>query len=200
MGAMFLGVNLAVEPFSIGIVSEKGPVASYQTMGTYHFTENVMVVCRSLLKDHALEWSSIKGVAVVNGPGSYTGLRLGVSFAKTVAQTQGIPIYGLSSFEAALWSFKELDEIVLMAFSARKHEVNAQVMAVNSGDIRPVSDLFSVSEDTFVSIKDRYPSIRVMVNPIVQGFDVAFYAREQVGLKVETSFQFLQPFYSHDPV
>jgi len=50
-----------------------------------------------------LTWHTCVGVAVAVGPGSFTGTRLGVTVARTLGQTLGIPVYGFSALAALAW-------------------------------------------------------------------------------------------------
>jgi tRNA threonylcarbamoyladenosine biosynthesis protein TsaB len=55
----------------------------------------VLVMIQELLKKHELEFSAVTGVEVVLGPGSFTGLRVGVAIANTLGTILQIPINGL---------------------------------------------------------------------------------------------------------
>ncbi len=54
------------------------------------------------LNDANLDIKSLAGIAVSTGPGSFTGLRVGLAFAKAIALAREIPLLGISSFEQAL--------------------------------------------------------------------------------------------------
>lgn len=49
---------------------------------------------RELLNEHNKSWKSISGIAVLRGPGSFTGLRIGLTVMNTIADTYSIPIIG----------------------------------------------------------------------------------------------------------
>ena len=57
------------------------------------------VFIRELLKENKLEPSGLRAVAVSKGPGSYTGLRIGVSTAKGIAYGSGIPLIGIGTLD-----------------------------------------------------------------------------------------------------
>lgn len=63
-----------------------------------------MSMIESILKENNLTVKNIKNIVVVNGPGSFTGLRIGLSAAKTMAYSLNIPIYLISSLTAYLVS------------------------------------------------------------------------------------------------
>ena len=64
---------------------------------------NVAVLSEALLKERALAFSDVSRVIVSLGPGSFTGLRVGLSFAKGIVAAQDIPLIGVTRFEQALF-------------------------------------------------------------------------------------------------
>lgn len=67
---------------------------------------NVAVLTEELLKERALTVSELSGVIVSLGPGSFTGLRVGLSFAKGIVAAQDIPLIGVTRFEQALFQIE----------------------------------------------------------------------------------------------
>jgi tRNA threonylcarbamoyladenosine biosynthesis protein TsaB len=53
----------------------------------------------AILKINKFDLQSIKGIVVYSGPGSFTGLRIGVSFANTLAYSLGVPVIGLNGID-----------------------------------------------------------------------------------------------------
>jgi len=58
---------------------------------------------RALLEEHGCGLSDLGAVAVGRGPGSYTGVRIGMALAKGLAHGEGLPLLGLSSLNAVAW-------------------------------------------------------------------------------------------------
>ena len=59
----------------------------------------IIVKIQELLQNNYISLDDIKEVVVVNGPGSFTGVRIGVTIAKTLSYTLNIPIYSISSLQ-----------------------------------------------------------------------------------------------------
>lgn len=57
-----------------------------------------------LFKENNIEFNSIKDIVVINGPGSFTGIRIGLSIVKTMAYALKVPVYVISSLKAYLVS------------------------------------------------------------------------------------------------
>ncbi len=66
---------------------------------TLHHSDNIMPLLSELLKANNLKVNEINSIFCVNGPGSFTGVRLGVTIAKTLAYTLNIPIRTITSLE-----------------------------------------------------------------------------------------------------
>ncbi len=66
----------------------------------------------TITKENGLKVSELDEVIVINGPGSFTGIRLGITVAKTLAYTLNIPIKTISSIEAIASGINESDKII----------------------------------------------------------------------------------------
>ena len=72
---------------------------SYQNTGLTH-SQTLMVMAQELIRQCGKEPSDVGAVAVANGPGSFTGVRIGAAAAKGFAWGREIPLYGVSTLEA----------------------------------------------------------------------------------------------------
>ena len=61
-------------------------------------SQTVLPMIRSILKDIDIDISDLGKIIVCNGPGSFTGIRIGVTIAKTIAYCLNIPIYTINYF------------------------------------------------------------------------------------------------------
>lgn len=74
-----------------------------------------------ILKENNIECQDLSEILVVNGPGSFTGIRLGVTVAKTLAYTLNIPIKTISSIEAISASIKAENKIITISDTKGKY-------------------------------------------------------------------------------
>ena len=112
-------------------VSEDGALIaqSYQRSGLTH-SRTLLPMCRDLLENCGLTLGEMDVVAVAAGPGSFTGLRIGVATAKGLAWPGDKPCAGVSTLEAMAWPLAHLEGDLCAVMDARRHQVyNARFQA-----------------------------------------------------------------------
>ena len=105
---------------------------SYQNTGMTH-SQTLMVMAEDLLKQCALTVSDVDAVAVAEGPGSFTGVRIGVAAAKGFAWGRQLPCYGVSTLEAMAVSLGAYQGYVCPVMDARRSQVYNALFYVNHG-------------------------------------------------------------------
>jgi tRNA threonylcarbamoyl adenosine modification protein YeaZ len=102
-------MELAIDTSSnnVGIaLSERGEaVASFIWQTRRNHTIELLPNLASLLRQMGVELRSIQGIIVARGPGSFNGLRVGMSTAKGLAFSMNIPLLGVNTFEAEAFLF-----------------------------------------------------------------------------------------------
>ena len=114
-------------------------------------SEHLAPMIKTALSYAAVSVQSLSGIVVSKGPGSYTGLRIGVSAAKGLAFSQGIDLIGVPSLEvlaSEALSFAEAGDIVLCAFNSRRNEVYLGLYAVDDARaLNPIGNIVSIHQD-----------------------------------------------------
>lgn len=120
---LVLGIETSTKHASVAIVTQTEVVASYE-LGRGRSQDEVLVpAAQRLLDDGRLDWSQLGGVAVGLGPGLFTGLRVGVATAKTLAHALGISIAGLSSLDVLAYGVRYTRRSICACIDARRSEV-----------------------------------------------------------------------------
>ena len=112
---------------------------SYQNTGLTH-SQTLMVMAEDLLKQCGKTVDDITAVAVAEGPGSFTGIRIGVAAAKGFAWGKNIPCYGISTLEAMAESLGIFEGYVCPVMDARRAQVYNALFYVNRGGIERVKE------------------------------------------------------------
>ncbi len=132
---------------------------SYQNTGLTH-SQTLMVMAEDLLKQCGKTVSDITAVAVAEGPGSFTGVRIGVAAAKGFAWGAELPCYGVSTLEAMAETFGAWQGYVCPCMDARRSQVYNALFYVNCGEIR------RVKEDRAISLTELGEELKALEGPI----------------------------------
>ena len=107
---------------------------SYQNTGLTH-SQTLMVMAEDLLKQAGKAVADITQVAVAEGPGSFTGIRIGVAAAKGFAWGRELPCYGVSTLEAMAESLGIYQGYVCPCMDARRQQVYNAVFYADAGKL-----------------------------------------------------------------
>jgi len=121
---MILAINTSTPQFSIALVESGGPLRGevMHAPGSNKFG-GLMPAVDDLLKASDTSLRELKGLAVALGPGSFTGLRVGISTAKGLCHGLGIPIMGVSSLEALASQLPHTEACLCPVLTSRKGEI-----------------------------------------------------------------------------
>ena len=101
---------------------EKLLAQSFQHSGLTH-SRTLLPMCGDLLKNCGLTLEEMDVIAVAAGPGSFTGLRIGVAAAKGLAWPGNKPCAGVSTLEAMAWTLAHMEGDICAVMDARRHQV-----------------------------------------------------------------------------
>ena len=101
-----------------------------------------------MLKNSELSVQEMDAVAVAAGPGSFTGLRIGVSACKGLAWALDRPCAGVSTLEAMAWPLAHLEGNIVCAMDARRQQIYNAVFRSGGGE------LIRLREDRAVSLEE----------------------------------------------
>jgi tRNA threonylcarbamoyladenosine biosynthesis protein TsaB len=136
-----VGIDTSTPQTSIAIGTERAVLASVSIAGKAR-QEAVAPALQQLLAWSGVELQQVGGIAVGVGPGLYTGLRVGVETAKTLAQVLTLPIVGIVSLDALAFSVRYTHRRIAAVIDARRGEVFAAVYrSVPGGVVREIDHL-----------------------------------------------------------
>jgi len=120
---LVLGIETSTPTTSIAFGTENGPVASAVLAPRQAGHEMVVPTIQQLLSWADLKLSGIAGIAVGIGPGLFTGMRVGIATAKTLAQVLGVPVIGLASLDVLAFSARYSRQLICTAIDAKRGEL-----------------------------------------------------------------------------
>ena len=114
-----LGIDTSSAVGSVAIARDGAPVC-HQTISTdMTHSANILPAMQKVIAESGISLKQLNTVAVGVGPGSYTGVRVGIAFAKGVAFGLKIPIAGVCSFESMLSAHKNFEGAICTLVDAK---------------------------------------------------------------------------------
>lgn len=122
-----LGIESATPVAAVAVAGKDGILAERMVLNKRTHSVNLLPMIKAVLDDAEVSRSNLAGIAVSGGPGSFTGLRIGMSTAKTLAQVWGLPVAGISTLETLAHGLAGHGRLVCPVLNARKNEVYTAV-------------------------------------------------------------------------
>ena len=107
---------------------------TYQNTGLTH-SRTLMPLVDAMLRESEQSLSDMDLLAVAAGPGSFTGLRIGVSALKGLAWAADKPCCGVSTLEAMAQNLRHMDGLIVCSMDARRNQVYNAVFAAEGGQL-----------------------------------------------------------------
>ena len=151
---------------------------AYPNTGLTH-SQTLMVMAEDVLKQCGRNAQDVTAVAVAEGPGSFTGVRIGVAAAKGFAWGRQIPCFGISTLEAMAESLGIYEGYVCACMDARRSQVYNALFYVNRGVVE------RYREDRAISLAELGQELEHLDGPIFlvgDGSDLTF---KTLGGKIE---------------
>lgn len=130
-----LGIDTAIPTASVALVedgellaeeiyarpAERNQGGGFQPLGNH--AEVILPLIESLFEKAQITFQQISGIAVSIGPGSFTGLRIGLATAKGIAYASRVPLVGVSTLHANAARINNFEGIIASLLDARKSEL-----------------------------------------------------------------------------
>jgi tRNA threonylcarbamoyladenosine biosynthesis protein TsaB len=120
-----LAIDTADRTAGVAILAGGQVVAEYVETSAYRHSERLFALIDEALRSAGLARSDLNAVAVTTGPGSFTGLRVGLATAKGLAFALGLPLVAVSTLEALARGAMPFPGLLLPMLDARKRQVYA---------------------------------------------------------------------------
>ncbi len=157
---LILAFETSAKAASVALLDgEKLLGESYQNTGLTH-SQTIMVMAEDLLKQCGKTAQDVEALAVAAGPGSFTGVRIGVAAAKGFAWGGELPLYGVSTLESMALSLGIWQGYVCPVMDARRSQVYNALFHVNCGECT------RIREDRAISLAELGEDIKNLDEPV----------------------------------
>jgi tRNA threonylcarbamoyladenosine biosynthesis protein TsaB len=165
---MFLAINTSTRQYSLALLDKQGYLwGEYTVMPSEKNFSRFLLGFDHLLSPLDIQPQALEAVIIVQGPGSYTGLRVGMATAKAICQGLDIPIIGVSSLDTMANQLAQASLPICAMIESRKGEVFAAVyqwqmpeglVPLNSERTVRISELAALIEGPTLVIGNDYAS------------------------------------------
>lgn len=167
-----LAIDTSNQTLAVAVVDGQEVLGQSQTMAIKNHSTALMPAIDGLMQAVGMAPKELEQIVVAKGPGSYTGLRIGVTTAKTLAQTLNIPLIGVSSLKAVAANCVGVSQVIVPLFDARRQNVYAGAYQWHNGTLE-------------TRIKDQHISLTELLTQLkaVDGQEVLFVGADTVKFK-----------------
>lgn len=162
-----LALDTTAKSASVAVTNDREPLAVFTLEAGLTHSETVLPMAETALKSLHLCVSDIDMFAVTAGPGSFTGVRIGISAVKGLAFDSAKPCVGVSALEALAYNLREMPEdcIVCPVMDARRNQLYNALFRIVNGN------LTRLCEDRLISLSDLVSEISAYDKPIYAAGD-----------------------------
>lgn len=158
---MILSIDSSAVSASVALTDNESVIKSeFINTGLTH-SETLMPMIKRVAD--GVDLSELDAIAVTVGPGSFTGVRIGVATVKGIAFTNNIPCIGVSTLEAIAYNFSDKNCIVCAVMDARRMQFYNAVFSINDGVVT------RLCSDRAIDINDLREDISKYENVIIAG-------------------------------
>jgi tRNA threonylcarbamoyladenosine biosynthesis protein TsaB len=213
-----LGIETSTAACSVGLTNDVGQYAERSIIESHIHSEKLLTLIEDVCKEQKITLAQIDSVAVSIGPGSFTGLRIGLSTAKGICYACEKPLIAVSAFEsvaeAAFVSCPQVSRIVISVDAKqgdyyfggfeRKDGTRCEFLPVQIGKLE--SMLSVITEKTMI-ITDRIDEVKKFLDKsgvidnilsYCRGDIIARIAIEKIKAGAKNAPQNLEPMYLKD--
>jgi len=135
-----LGLDTCLSVCSVAVMDGERVLAHASDVMARGHQERLAPMAQAVMREAGLPFSALERIGATVGPGSFTGLRVGIAFAKGLASALAIPAAGVGTLEALA---ADIDGLVFAAIDGRRDQVYCQAFEaaepLMAPDILPVS-------------------------------------------------------------
>ena len=175
---LLLAFETSAKAASVALFEEQKLLGEiYQNTGLTH-SQTLLVMAEDLLNQCGKSAAGVTDVAVAAGPGSFTGVRIGVAAAKGFAWGKELPCWGTSTLESMALALGIHQGYICCAMDARRNQVYNALFYVNHGSVT------RVTPDRAIALADLAPELEALDGPIYLVGDGSALTHKTLGIQI----------------
>ena len=152
--AYLLNIETATKNCSVSLAKDGSTLICKEIAEEgFSHAERLHVFIEEIIREAGITFQDLNAIAVSQGPGSYTGLRIGVSAAKGLCYALDIPLIAIDTFQTLARQVKQTDGCIVPMIDARRMEVYSAIFDVNYEQKRAIQAEV-ITENSFADSKE----------------------------------------------
>jgi len=153
--SFILNLETATKNCSVALAKDGETIACKEIAAqNFSHAEKLHVFIEEILIENKIQFMDLKAIAVSQGPGSYTGLRIGVSSAKGLCYALNIPLIAIDTLQLLAKQIKIEDGIIVPMIDARRMEVFSAFYDKNHQQIRK-TEAEIINENSYAELQEK---------------------------------------------
>lgn len=144
-----LGIDTSTMAANVAVLEDDKLICEYTINTKKTHSQKLMPMIENMLKTSDVEIKDIDAIGICVGPGSFTGLRIGMATAKAMAHVNNIPLIGVNSLEILGSNIEFSNKKICAILDAQRNQVytckyifeNNKSKALEEISIKPIDDL-----------------------------------------------------------
>ena len=157
---LILAFDSSAKPASAALVKDGQLLSQYMQCSALTHSRTLLPMAEDMLKNAELRLSDVDLIAVAHGPGSFTGIRIGVATVKGLAWAAEKPCVGVSTLEAMAWHGLAVGGYICPVMDARRSQVYNALFKIENG--RPVR----MTEDRPIALDELSKEVTALNAPV----------------------------------
>ena len=157
---LILAFESSARPASVALLQDGHLLSQYSQCSQLTHSRTLLPMAEDMLKNAELSLNDVDLFAVAHGPGSFTGVRIGVSTVKGLSWALDKPCVGVSTLEGMAWNGLAAGGVICPVMDARRSQVYNALFEIRDG--RPVR----LTEDRPISLEDLSGEVRALDKPV----------------------------------
>lgn len=155
---LVLGIDTSTDICSVGLSNKEDFIGEINIQLKRRHSERLLPIIKKIFSEIDYEIQDLDGLAVTDGPGSFTGLRIGLSTAQAFKRALNIPVYSVSSLEYMAYSVSQHygNDLLVPTIDARNKRVYTSIFASEPQQ----KNLKRIRDDKAVEVKSLIEDLR----------------------------------------
>lgn len=160
-----LAFDTATDVCTVAVGAEDGVCGEATVAAPKAHMEKLLPLIDRVLGQSGFSIHDVDGLVVGLGPGSFTGVRIGVSIARGLAQGLNKPVVGVSTLDCIAYNFISSKKPVCVALDAKRGEVYAALYEFPRGCLKRLTDHRAMAPEVLCSLLRGHPGFTLKVHP-----------------------------------